>query len=84
MNTNRLFVANLPYPATEADLKPLFQKVGLVAKVEIVKDQRGHSRGYGFVEMSNQTEAQTAIKKFNLYPLNVDGAERNLFVTLAK
>jgi len=84
MNTNRLFVANLPFSATEADLKPIFQKIGLVAKVEIIKDQRGHSRGYGFVEMSNQTEAQNAIEKLNLYPLNVDGAERNLFVTLAK
>lgn len=84
MSTNRLFVANLPYPASESDLKPIFQKVGLVAKVEIVKDQRGHSRGYGFIQMSNQTEAQTAIEKLNSYTLNVNGAERNLFVALAK
>ena len=81
---NRLFVANLPYPATEADLKPIFQKIGLVVKVDIIKDQRNHSRGYGFVEMSNQTEAQEAIEKLNFHTLNVGGAERNLYIALAK
>jgi len=81
---NRLFVGNLPYPASENDLKAVFAKAGLVAKVEIIKDQRGRSKGYGFVEMSNQTEAKEAIRKLNLYTLNVDGAERNLLVAPAK
>lgn len=84
MNPNRLFIANLPYPATEADLKPLFQKYGLVTKLEVAKDNRGSSRGFGFVEMGNPDEAQTVIAKLNFYTLNVNGAERNLLVMLAK
>lgn len=81
---NRLFVGNIPYPANENDLKKIFAKVGLVAKVQIIKDQRGHSRGYGFVEMSNQTEAQTAIDQLHGFTLAVDGSERNLHVVYSQ
>ena len=80
---NKLYVGNIPYPATEADLKQVFAKVGLVAKTEIVKDQRGRSRGYGFVEMSNLSEAREAAEKLNGQTINVDGAERNLYVNFA-
>jgi nucleolin len=80
---NRLFVGNLPYPAAVAHLKPLFAKVGLVAQVEILKDSRGRSKGYGFVTMSNQDEAAVAIEKLNGYPLNVSGSERNLHISKA-
>lgn len=77
---NRLFVGNLPYPADAADLKKIFSRVGLVAKTEIIKDRHQQSRGFGFVTMSNQSEAQSAVNKLNGYTLNVSGAERNLFV----
>jgi len=80
---NRLFVGNLPYPASVDDLKPLFAKVGLVAKIEILKDHRGQSKGYGFVTMSNQDEAAAAIEKLNGNTLKVNGAERNLYLRLA-
>jgi len=81
--SNRLFVGNLPYLANEAGLKKLFAKAGLVAKTTIIKDRRGHSRGYGFVEMSNQTEARTAISQLNSYPFSVGAARRNLYVAPA-
>jgi len=78
---NRLFVGNLPYPASVSDLKPLFAKCGLVAKIEILKDRRGQSKGYGFVTMSNQEEAACSVAKLHRQPLNVRGASRNLFVS---
>ena len=82
--TNKIYVANLPYPASEFDLKKVFSKVGLVSKITVIKDARGRSKGYGFVEMSNQTEAKNAVNQLNGYTLNVDRAERNLYVTYAQ
>ena len=82
--TNKLYVANLPYPATGSDLKKVFSKVGLVSKITVIKDGRGRSKGYGFVEMSNQTEAKNAVLRLNGYTLNVNKAERNLHVTYAQ
>lgn len=81
---SKLYIGNLPYPATIADLKKVFSKVGLVSKITLTKDPTGRSKGYGFVEMSNQTEAKDAIAKLNGYPLRVNGAERNLYVVYAK
>jgi len=81
---NRLFVGNLPYPAGVSDLKPLFAKVGLVAQIEILKDSRGRSKGYGFVTMSNQAEAAAAIEQLNGQTLEVNGAKRNLYLCLAE
>ena len=80
---NKLYVGNIPYPATEADLKQVFSKIGLVAKVGIVKDQRRRSRGYGFVEMSNLNEAREAVEKLNGHTLNIASAERNLYVVFS-
>jgi len=79
---NTLFVGNLPYQATEANLKTLFTTIGLVTKVELVKDRRGRSLGYGFVTMSNQTEARQALTKLNNYPLKINSAKRNLHLHL--
>ena len=61
-----LFVGNLPFATTEEDLRHLFETCGIVAGVHIVRNHRtGHSRGYGFVEMPNATEAQAAVAGLN-------------------
>lgn len=63
---NKLYVGNLSYATTEDDLRSLFAQAGTVASVELIKDRdTGNSKGFAFVEMSNQTEAQKAISIFN-------------------
>ena len=57
-----IFVGNLSYDVTEADLRAAFEAFGMVASVNILKDQySGQPRGFGFVEMPSATEAQAAI-----------------------
>jgi len=57
-----IYVGNLPREATEDDLKEAFEAFGEVTSVKIIKDKfTGDSRGFGFVEMSNSSEAQAAI-----------------------
>lgn len=66
----KLFVGNLPFSATNADLESLFSQVGAVASVNIIMDKfTGRSRGFGFVEMNSNQEAQTAIERFNGHEL---------------
>lgn len=66
----KLFVGNLPFGANEDSLKELFSAAGSVTSVNIITDKMtGRSRGFGFVEMSNDNEAKTAIEKFNGYEL---------------
>jgi len=63
---NRLFVGNLPYSVTELDLRDLFGTFGTVTDAKIVTDREtGRPRGFGFVEMSNETEAKKAIEEAN-------------------
>jgi RNA recognition motif-containing protein len=66
-NMNRkVYVANLPYQATEAELKALFSKAGDVMSVKIVQDrQTGRPRGIAFVEMSTQWEGRRAASMLN-------------------
>ena len=62
----KVYVANLPPQATEADLKGLFSKAGSVMSVKIVKDrQTGQPRGIAFVDMSTKWEARRAASMFN-------------------
>ena len=62
----KLYVANLPSQATEADLKGLFSKAGSVMSVKIVQDrQTGQARGIAFVEMSTQWEGRRAASMLN-------------------
>src|SRR5262245_11740679 len=62
----RLFVGNLSYGATEADLRDLFGEIGSVADAKIVMDRdTGRPRGFGFVEMSSDDEARRAIAELN-------------------
>jgi len=66
----RLYVGNLSYQATEADLRDLFTQAGSVASVKIITDAyTGQSRGFGFVEMATDEEAQKAISLFNGHAL---------------
>jgi RNA recognition motif-containing protein len=58
----QIFVGNLAFTATETELRQLFEPYGDVQRVQIVMDRdTGRSRGFGFVEMPNATEASAAI-----------------------
>lgn len=77
----RLFVGNLPYSATDQLLVDTFTQCGTVVSAKVIFDREsGRSKGFGFVEMSNDQEAANAIQMFN-------GAEyegRNITVNEAK
>jgi RNA recognition motif-containing protein len=77
----KLYVGNLSYSTTEEELRELFSQAGNVASVAVIKDRdTGQSKGFGFIEMTTQAEAQTAISKFNSYKMG----ERALTVNLAR
>lgn len=66
----KLFVGNLSFNATPADLESLFGQAGAVSSVNIISDKfTGQSRGFGFVEMGSSQEAQAAIERFNGYEM---------------
>ncbi|RPI98098.1 MAG: RNA-binding protein [Spirochaetales bacterium] len=61
-----IYVGNLSYSVTEDDLKQAFEAFGQVASVSIIKDKfSNQSKGFGFVEMPTQEEAQAAISGMN-------------------
>jgi RNA recognition motif-containing protein len=61
-----IYVGNLSYNATEENLRQAFEAFGQVSSARIVKDKySGQPRGFGFVEMPDQAEAQEAIKSLN-------------------
>jgi RNA recognition motif-containing protein len=61
-----IYVGNLAYDVTEADLQHAFEAFGAVASVDIIKDKfSGQSKGFGFVEMPATPEAQAAISGLN-------------------
>src|SRR5437870_2111351 len=79
--SKKLYVGNLPYTATEDDLRTLFAEAGEVADVAVIKDaQTGRSKGFGFVEMARDSDAEEAIRQFNGYMLE----NRNLTVDVAR
>lgn len=62
----KLYVGNLSYQTTEDDLRTLFTQAGNVVSVALIKDRdSGRSKGFAFVEMGAQSEAEQAIKMFN-------------------
>jgi len=64
-----IYVGNLVWDATADDLLALFQEHGGVARAQVITDREtGRSRGFGFVEMSDDTEAQKAIDALNGTP----------------
>lgn len=62
---NKLFVASLSFKAKDEDLLDIFCSVGTVVSAKVIFDRDGKSRGYGFVEMQNEAEANEAIAKLN-------------------
>jgi len=63
---NKLYIGNLPYSATNESLTDEFSKFGTVESVKIITDRdTGRSKGFGFVEMATDEEAQSAIEKLN-------------------
>jgi RNA recognition motif-containing protein len=78
---NKLYVGNLSYSTTEDDLRTLFFQAGTVSSVALIKDRdSGQSKGFAFVEMSTQSEAQKAITMFNGFNVG----NRELKVSLAR
>jgi len=76
----KLYVGNLPYSTTDADLESLFSQHGAVQSAQVIIDRdTGHSKGFGFVEMENDTDAQNAIsamsgQEYEGRPLTVNEA----------
>ncbi|MFQ5835296.1 MAG: RNA recognition motif domain-containing protein [bacterium] len=64
--SKKLYVGNLSYKVTEDDLKGLFKEFETVTEVNLVTDRAtGRSRGFGFVELSSDDDADKAIKSLN-------------------
>jgi RNA recognition motif-containing protein len=77
----KIFVGNLPWKATEDDLKTMFEAYGKVLSVKIISDQyTGKSKGFGFVEMDSEESVKKAILGLNDKPLH----DRNLRVSPAQ
>jgi cold-inducible RNA-binding protein len=77
----KLYVGNLPYSAGEQDLQELFGGAGRVESVTVMRDMAtGRARGFAFVEMASDDDAQNAIKQFNNAPFG----GRNLTVNEAR
>jgi cold-inducible RNA-binding protein len=77
----KLYVGNLPYEVGETELQQLFGAAGTVETVNVIRDMAtGRARGFAFVEMSTDEEAQKAISQFNDYSMG----GRNLAVNEAR
>ncbi len=62
----KLYVGKLPYQTTDQDLADIFGQLGQVISATVIMDREtGRSKGFGFVEMSNDQEAQAAIQQLN-------------------
>ncbi|HHI03119.1 MAG: RNA-binding protein [Candidatus Zixiibacteriota bacterium] len=62
----KIYVGNLPYGIGEDDIRKVFEPFGEVGEINIIIDRMsGRSKGFGFVEMSNDDEAQKAISELN-------------------
>jgi RNA recognition motif-containing protein len=76
-----IYVGNLAYSVTQDDLRDAFATYGEISSVNLITDKfTGDSKGFGFVEMPNNSEADAAIKGLNETPLK----GRNLKVNQAK
>ena len=73
----KLYVGNLSFNTTNQDLNDLFATIGEVQSASVIEDREtGRSRGFAFVEMENETEANNAIQALNGYSL--DGRALNV------
>jgi RNA recognition motif-containing protein len=76
-----MYVSNLSFHTAEDDLRQLFEKYGAVSSAKIITDREsGQSRGFGFVEMASDEEANKAMKELN----NKEIEGRTLSVSLAR
>jgi RNA recognition motif-containing protein len=76
-----IYVGNLSYGLSEDELKELFENYGPVDSVKIIKDREtGRSKGFGFIEMPNDEEAQNAIDSLN----DTEVQSRNIRVNQAR
>jgi len=76
-----IYVGNLAYRTNEDELRQLFSQYGEVSSVKVITDRdTGQSKGFGFVEMPNQSEAEAAINNLN----ETDLGGRNLRVNEAR
>jgi RNA recognition motif-containing protein len=76
-----IYVGNLPFSVTDGDLRETFSQYGTVDQVNLITDKfSGDSKGFGFVEMSNNSEADAAIKALN----GTDYKGRNITVNQAR
>ena len=74
----KLYVGNLPFETSEGELQDLFASAGTVETVNVVRDMAtGRARGFAFIEMSTDEEAQKAISQFNEYQLGGRGLTVN-------
>ena len=79
--STKLFVGSLPWSVSDTTLKETFEKHGSVLSAKVIMDRdTNKSRGFGFVEMENPTDATKAIKALN--ESEIDG--RNIVVNEAK
>jgi RNA recognition motif-containing protein len=79
--SSKIYVGGLPYATTDAQLQEIFSAHGTVESARVITDKfTGRSRGFGFVEMASQEEAQRAIQALN--GTDLDG--RNLTVNEAR
>jgi RNA recognition motif-containing protein len=67
----KLYVGNLPYSVSDSDLQNLFEQHGTVQSAQVIVDRdTGRSKGFGFVEMDNNEQAQAAIQALNGTEIN--------------
>lgn len=79
--SKRLYVGNISFKATEDEVRDLFSQAGEVVSVKLIKDAAtGRLRGFGFVEMSTNEEAQKAVTQLN----GTMFMDRNIVVNEAK
>ncbi|MGE5399514.1 MAG: RNA recognition motif domain-containing protein [Ignavibacteriales bacterium] len=79
--STKLFVGSLPWAVNDESLKSTFESYGTVVSAKVITDrQTGKSRGFGFVEMENESDANAAIKALNGSQLN----GRSIIVNEAK
>lgn len=77
----KLYVGNLAYATTEDEIRMLFTQAGTVTSVALIKDREtGRSKGFAFVEMGSQAEAEKAISMFHGTQLN----DRTITVNIAR
>lgn len=81
----KLFVGSLPWATTSDDLQQLFEKVGKVVSATVIADKfSGRSKGFGFVEMEKEEDADKAIKELNGTELESANGPRKIVVAEAR